>query len=143
MPDTFLKSLTLAVREEPTKLTPLQRAKSKLIQNLKQQLASAEAMVDGKPFMVPRTITIEEDGVRVRKQVNKPIKTWYWRDLAGQVRFSVRVANKAVEIEKGKTDIIVGKDEDLPETVTKVLKAVEAGELDKVLTAAVAQKTKS
>lgn len=95
-------------------------------------------MVKGEAYMVPRTITVEEAGLKTRKQINKPINTWYWRDSMGQVRFSVRVANKRIEIAKGSTDIIVGDDEALPQVVATVLKAVEAGELDKALAATVA-----
>lgn len=80
-------------------------------------------------FTVPRTITVEEDGVKIRKQINKPIKTWYWRDSIGQVRFSVRISNKRIELDKSKSDIVVGEDEKLPQVVATVLKAVEAGEL--------------
>lgn len=137
MAEPILKSLKLTEREEPSKQDPVERAKQKLIGNLREQQKAAEAMVRGERYMVPRTVTVEEDGQRVRKQVNKPIKTWYWRDTAGNIRFSVRVANKLVEIEKGKTDIIVGDDEKLPEIVGLVLKAVEAGELDKIVATAV------
>ncbi len=105
--------------------------------NLKQQQLAANAMVKGEAYMVPRMITVEEDGVKVRKQINKPIKTWYWRDSVGQVRFSVRVANKRIELSKGKSDIVVGGDKELPQVLATVLKAVEAGELDKAVTAAV------
>ncbi len=138
MPDTILKSLTFAAREENTDVDPFQRAKAKLIHNLKQQQLAADAMVKGEAYMVPRTITVEQDGVKIHKQINKPIKTWYWRDSVGQVRFSVRVANKRMELSKGKSDIVVGADEELPQVVATVLKAVEAGELDKAVTAAVA-----
>ncbi len=137
MPDTILKSLTFAAREENTDVDPFQRAKAKLIQNLKQQQLAADAMVKGEAYTVPRTITVEEDGVKVRKQINKPIKTWYWRDSVGQVRFSVRVANKRIELAKGSTDIVVGADEALPQIIATVLKAAQAGELDKAVAAAV------
>ena len=137
MPDTMLKSLTITAREDNADIDPVQRAKSYLIQNLKQQQLAADAMVKGEVYTVPRTVTVEEDGVKVHKQVNKPIKTWYWRDSVGQVRFSVRVANKRIELAKGSTDIIVGDDAALPQVVATVLKAVEAGELDKAVAAVV------
>ncbi|MBN4083169.1 hypothetical protein JYU08_00630 [bacterium AH-315-B06] len=144
MPDTILKSLTITAREDNADMDPVQRAKANLIQNLKQQQIAAEAMVNGEAYTVPHTITVEEDGVKVRKQINKPIKAWYWRDSVGQVRFSVRVANKRIELAKGSTDIIVGDDAALPNVVATVLKAVEAGELDKAVAAAVnARKSRS
>jgi len=58
------------------------------------------------------------------------------------MRFSVRVANKRIELTKGKSDIVVGLDEELPQVIATVLKAVEAGELDKAVAAAVAARKK-
>jgi len=142
MPDTILKSLTFAAREENADVDPVQRAKSNLIRNLKQQQLAADSMVKGEAYMVPHTITVDEDGVKVRKQIKKPIKTWYWRDSVGRIRFSVRVVNKRIELSKGKTDIIVGEDKELPQVVATVLKAVEAGELDTAITTAVAARKK-
>ena len=92
--------------------------------------------------MEPRNITVEENGQRVRKQVNKPIRTWYWRDAEGLVRFSLRVGNKPIEVDKDKTDIVVGDDKELPNVIDLVIKAVEAGELDRTLKTFL-QKTKT
>ena len=137
MTNELIKSLAIAEREQTRQLDPAERAKNKLIANLRHQLKAAEAMVAGETYMVPRTVTVDEDGVRMRKQVNKPLRKWYWRDTTGQVRFSVRVANRAIEIDKGKTDIVVGDDANLPVVLQTVLKAAEAGELDKQVAAAV------
>lgn len=142
MTNQLLKSLAIAERESFRKLDPAARAKNKLIANLRHQLKAAEAMVAGETYMVPRTVTVDEDGQRVRKHVNKPLRTWYWRDSTGQVRFSVRVANRAVELDSGKTDIVVGEDANLPTVVQMVLRAAEAGELDKQVAAAVNAKRK-
>ena len=61
----------------------------------------------------------------------------HWRDSVGKIRFSVRIANKRIELSKGKSDIVVGDDKELPQAIATVLKAVEAGELEKAVTAAV------
>jgi len=140
MANSILKSLKVVERAAHGKLDPVERAKQKLISNLRQQLKSAEAMVRGETYTVPRMVTVEEDGVRTRRQINKPIKAWYWRDAEGQVRFSVRVSNKVVELERGKTDILVGDDAKLPETVQLVLKAAEAGELDQAIKSSIEQR---
>ncbi|MDC1213877.1 hypothetical protein N8000_05320 [Rhodospirillales bacterium] len=137
MTNELIKSLAIAEREQARQLDPAERAKNKLIANLRHQLKAAEAMVAGETYMVPRNVTVDEDGVRMRKQVNKPLRKWYWRDTTGQVRFSVRVANRAIEIDKGKTDIVVGDDANLPVVLQTVLNAAEAGELDKQVAAAV------
>ena len=142
MPDLFLKSLNITEREERNAADPFTRMKHRLIANLRRQKRAADAMVRGEPYMEPRNITVEENGQRVRKQVNKPIRTWYWRDAEGLVRFSVRVGNKPIEIDKDKTDIVVGDDKELPNAIDLVIKAVEAGELDRTLKTFL-QKTKT
>ena len=90
-------------------------------------------MVAGETYLVTKMQTVEENGQKVRKPVERPIKHWYWRDSTGAVRFAVRVSNKRIELSKGKTDIIVGKDAELPNVIKKLIEAVNAGELDKVI----------
>jgi len=60
---------------------------------------------------------------------------WYWRDAEGNVRFSVRIGNKRLELVDGRFDIIVGEDCQLPVVIEKFISAVEAGELDKRIAA--------
>ncbi len=74
-----------------------------------------------------------ENGEKVRKPVKRPLKHWYWRDSTGAVRFAVRVSNKRVELSKGKTDIIVQNDTELPSVIKQVIDAVKAGELDAII----------
>ena len=57
------------------------------------------------------------------------------------MRFAIGHANKRLALDKGKTDIIVGDDKNLLAIVVNVLKAAEARELDRALTAAIASKT--
>jgi hypothetical protein len=92
--------------------------------------------------MQTRIVTVDEDGHKVRKPVQYPVRHWYWRDHEGKVRFCIRVFNKRLEIEKGKTDIIVGKDKDLPALVKSLLDAANAGEFDLHLKQAIAQRQK-
>ena len=84
--------------------------------------------------------TVEEDGQKVRKPIKHPVRHWYWRDNDGNIRFAIRVYNKRLEVEKGKTDILVGKDEDLPKTVQALLAAVNGGEFDSHIKKAVEQR---
>ena len=65
-----------------------------------------------------------------------------WRDREGNVRFCIRVFNKRMEFEEGKTDILVGKDTDLPKTVKAVIEATMVGEFDSHLKEAIAQRQK-
>jgi|TARA_Y100000294_G_scaffold176618_1_gene199522 hypothetical protein len=138
---SILKTLKLAEKEKG-QADPFRSARTRLIQNLETQLKCAEAMIKGETYMQARMETVEENGTKVRKTVNRPVRHWYWRDREGMVRFCIRVLNKRIEIDQGKTDIIVGKDEDLPKTVKSLLDAVNAGDFDEHLKHAVAQRKK-
>ena len=140
MTTALLKTLSIAQKEQIRKQDPFARAKQKLLTNLGHQLKSAEAMLAGETYIQPKTITVKVDGQNVRKEVNKPIRTWYWRDTNGKIRFAIRVANKAVELEKGKTDIVVGTEKELLTIIKTVQRAVEAGELDKLIETTITEK---
>lgn len=138
---SILKSLKLA-EEEKGQADPFRSAKTRLIQNLETQLKCAEALVSGEVYMETRIETVEENGTKVRKSVKHPIRHWYWRDSEGNVRFCIKVLNKRIELENNKTDIIVGKDENLTKTVKSLLDAANAGDFDEHLKHAVAQRKK-
>ena len=128
---TKLKSLNFVEPQAPAKSNPFDNAKRNLITNLNRQLAAANAMVKGETYTETRSEYVEgSDGQRTKQEIQKPIRKWYWRDYDGKVRFSLRVRNKAVEIEKGKTDILVGEDKQLPNAIKLLIEAVSAGELD-------------
>ena len=139
---SIFKTLKIAEVEKGT-ADPFLSAKTRLIQNLEIQLKCAEAMVNGKAYTVPSTKTVTDaDGVKKTVNVPHAPRHWYWRDSEGKVRFCIKVLNKRIEIEKGKTDIIVGKDKELPKTVKSLLDAANTGEFDELLKHAVAQRKK-
>ncbi len=129
----ILNKLNIAAEESRNQHNPFAKAKLNLLTNLAIQLKAAEAMVVGKPYLVTKMQTVEENGVNVRKPVERPLRHWYWRDSAGAVRFAVRVSNKRIELSKGKTDIVVGKDAELPSVIQQLIEAVNAGELDNAI----------
>lgn len=133
---TKLKSLNLVEAQQATKASPFDNARRNLITNLNRQLAAANAMVKGEIYTETRSEYVEgENGQRTKQEVKKPIRKWYWRDLDGKVRFRLRIRNKAVEIEKGKTDILIGEDKQLPNAIKLLIDVVCAGELDKQIKA--------
>lgn len=141
---SVLKTLNFVAEEDRNAHDPFKAAKGKLISNLETQLKCAEAMVAGDVHMITRMETVEgEDGEKIRKPVKRPIRHWYWRDSEGKVRFAIRVLNKRIELDKGKADILVGKDEELPKVVKALLDAVNAGELDEQVKKAVEQRKKA
>jgi hypothetical protein len=86
-PANILKSLNLVAEEDRNQTDPFKAAKQKLIQNLEPQLKCAEAMVKGETYMQARIETVEDNGVKVRKSINRPIRHWYWRDGEGKFGF--------------------------------------------------------
>jgi hypothetical protein len=138
----FSKSLKF-VEPETGEADPFSSAKSRLIQNLETQLKCAEAMVKGESYTVPVTKTVTgEDGTKKTVNVPHAPRHWYWRDRTGSVRFCVRLFNKRIELEAGKTDVLVGKDMELPKTVRAVIEAANAGEYDPQIKQALANRQK-
>lgn len=126
-----LKSLKFLEAQKEQKVSPLENARNLLVYNLNRQMAAANAMIKGEAYFETRSEYVEdENGQRIKQEIQKPIRKWYWRDQQDQVRFSLRVRNKVLEIEKGKTDVLVGDDKQLPSVIAVLLDAVKAGELD-------------
>ncbi len=126
-----LKSLKFLEAQKEQKVSPLENARNLLVYNLNRQMAAANAMIKGEAYFETRSEYVEdENGQRIKQEIQKPIRKWYWRDHENQVRFSLRVRNKVLEIEKGKTDVLVGDDKQLPSVIAVLLDAVKAGELD-------------
>lgn len=138
---SILSSLTLGAYN-PDTLDPVAVARENMLKALRVQLESAKAMVEGKPYLLTRkeTKTDPETGEVTKVDVKYPLRKWYYRDQAGVVRLNLKHSNKKLEVQKGKTDIIVGDDKELPATIELVMKAIEAGELDAVLDAAIKAK---
>ena len=116
---------------EKEEVDPFVAAKNKLIQNLQIQLNCAEAMIKGQAYTVPsaKTVTVDQ-GNKKTIAINQAPRHWYWRDGTGNVRFFILIFNKRIEFENNKTDILVGKDTELPKTVKAILDAAIAGEFD-------------
>jgi len=126
-----LKSLKFLEAQKEQKVSPLENARNLLVYNLNRQMAAANAMIKGEAYFETRSEYVEdENGQRIKQEIQKPIRKWYWRDQQDQVRFSLRVRNKVLEIEKGKTDVLVGDDKQLPSVISVLLDAVKSGELD-------------
>jgi hypothetical protein len=106
-----------------------------LIGNPGEQLKAAEAMVSGSEYKVKRQRweINEETGEKFRKEIEVPLRKWYWRDALGQVRFCLKVGNKRLALKGDDTNIVVGEDTALPKIIQTCMKAVEDGELDKAI----------
>ena len=130
---SVLHTLNIAADIDHSNVDPVMTARARLIGHLGEQLKAAEAMVDGTEYRVKRQRweTNEETGEKVRKEIEVPLRKWYWRDALGQIRFCLKVGNKRLALKGDDTNIVVGDDKALPKIIQTCMKAVEDGELDK------------
>ena len=102
----------------------------KLIENLDDQLAMAEALIKGEIYRKYKQVWIQnEHGERVSHDCEKRVRAWYWMSAAG-CYFSVFYGSRVMKLEGDNTAITVGTRDKLPEIIRTVIEAVKAGELD-------------
>jgi len=127
---TQLKSLTFAALPRLTAADPVIQRRNKLIVRLQQQIA----LVQDPQFTLTRQKWVtDEAGVKQLKEIRKRVKTWWKIDPTGAVVLTVRYGAKPIEFAPGKAGIAVGKKEKLIPTIETVIAAVEAGELDEMI----------
>ena len=115
--------------------TPETRARTKLLDALEVQIKAAEAEQRGEIYTVPKTnyVTDTTTGVRSKREVQVPVKPWWWKDMAGSTFIQLKYGTKKLEIAPGKFSIEAGSGEKLTTTLNIVMEAVRGGELDDAL----------
>lgn len=130
----ILKSLSLSVLPTTQRISPEQHRRNKLITKLSEQKLIAEADSDGiLPNIMHRRWVTTDGGSKALVDVPKRIKRWWFQDAVGNYLLAIRYGNKVLELEKGKGAIIVGKPDQLIPTIEKIIAAINAGELDALL----------
>ena len=111
---------------------PVIMRRAKLIMQLQQQRALAE-----NPTHIAFRQKWEraENGVKQIVERQKRIKRWWYVDPVGQCYLTINYGSKKLELEKGKSAIAVGSKDNLVATLSAVIAAVEAGELDAAISA--------
>ena len=111
--------------------------RNKLMERLSEQLKLAEATLAGKAFTLTRTVYVtNEAGERVTQEVPRRLRKWFWHNGEGTWFIELRYGGKVMKISGDKAAIEAGELADVPKTITTVMEAVKAGELDKALLAA-------
>ena len=128
---SILKNLSLSVLPTVQAVSPEQHRRAKLIRKLMEQKVIAEADCDGRePNIMQRRWVTTESGARAAIEVPKRIKRWWVKDDAGNCLLAIRYGSKLLELEKGKTAIVVGNPDQLVPTIEMIIAAINAGELD-------------
>jgi hypothetical protein len=128
---TQLKSLTFTALPRLAAADPIIQRRNKLILRLQQQIA----LVQDPNYVVTYQRWVEDEhGVKQLRDRKIRVRAWWRTDVTGNVVFTVRYGAKVIEFEKGKAAIAVGKKDKLVSTIETVIAAVQAGELDAILT---------
>jgi hypothetical protein len=127
-----LKKLTFTDHSQTrTKVDPVVRSRTKFAAALQTQIDIVEAQTKGETFTVERMRwKTNEDGERVRVAKQIEPRAWYWEE-DGVVYLLPKVGVRPLEIEKGKPTIKIGAPKELVATLSMLIAATEAGELDK------------
>lgn len=131
MTQSILSKLKLAVRPSKAVLTPLQAKQNKLIARLEEQKAIATCHLENESYVAYKEVSVsdEESGEKRKVKHPKKVKTWFYQ-VNNVYYFEIRYGNKALELQKGKTAIQIGKAENLLTTIDTIIEAVKQGELD-------------
>lgn len=138
---SILKTLKL------TAATPANPGKSefsfrtKLLRYLAEQRALAEAEIAGTPFSAIRRVTrTNEAGEKVRVDAPRQVRKGWFTDATGKLFFQLRYGAKPLEFAKGMNAVEVAERNALPDVIGSIIEAVNGGELDQQLTAAIAER---
>ena len=134
---TYLSKLTITQLKRPTKSTPQEQRRNKLIAKLDEQLALAEAQQQGKRYVVMKSAwTRDDSGNKTKIQREKIVRPWFWPDANG-MSMVVRYGAAPLELAKGKRALSAPGLEAIPDVIKTVIAAAKAGELDAAMDAAV------
>ena len=126
---SFLDKLAFTtVQKTATRVTvsPMDRARNKMINALILQQAIAEAEAKGEKYIITKT---KRDGTVTERS---PRKWWYM--VGDTVYMDLRYGNRLLDV-GGKSTVEVGSAENIIPTINIITDAVKAGELDKQILA--------
>jgi hypothetical protein len=121
---------------------PEDALRKKLITRLHEQKELAEAGLKEEQLTKARYkfVTDSEAGECKRVVVQKQLRRWWWTDEDGQVLLTLRYGNRPLAIAGDKNTIETGTLDKLPKVIDTIIEAVKAGELDRQLNAAMAER---
>ena len=87
----LLSSLKLVAATRVSRLTGTERRRLKLLDRIDDQIRCAESQLKNETYVVSRKIwQVDENGKDIQVTVPRKIRSWFWRDLSGQVFISLR-----------------------------------------------------
>lgn len=123
-----LKSLSFTALPTGSR-TPLDNRRMKTIERLLEQ----KALLENPNYVKVAKKWATVDGQRQLVEKQKRVLPWWRPTVNGSVVLFVRLGNKPIEFDKGKSGIAVASIEKLPGVIDTLIGAVRNGELDAVL----------
>ena len=132
-----LDKLKIVALAKQVKGTVEQERRKRLAEELTEQLKLAEAALGGVAYQRTKAAW-ETDAEGHRYRVQRPVTLRQWWTVAdgGVAQFGVRYGAVPLQLQPGKAAVEVAKLADLPVVIKTLLQAVEAGELDAAVAAA-------
>ncbi len=132
-----LDKLKIVALAKQVKGTVEQERRKKLAEQLTEQLKLAEAALGGMAYQRTKAAW-DTDAEGNRHRVQRPVKLRQWWTVGdgGTVQFGIRYGAVPLQLQPGKAAVEVAKLADLPVVIKTLLQAVEAGELDAAVAAA-------
>lgn len=138
---SILKSLKLATVAQVRAGASEFAFRDKLLRYLVEQKALAEAEIRGTTFSATKRVTrTNEAGEKVRIEAPRTVRKGWFTDAQGKLFLQLRYGAKPLELAKGLNAVEVASREALPETIGSITYAVNAGELDAQIKAAIAER---
>lgn len=124
-----LKSLTFAILPK-SQIDPVMDRRNKTILRLEEQ---KHLFNDPTFTRTVRTPSMAENGSRTFVEKQQRVLPWWVTMPDGSILFTIRSGWKPIELDKGKSAIVVLSKDKLPSVVDMLIYAVQNGELDEHL----------
>jgi len=138
---SILKSLKLTAATPANPGNSEHAFRTKLLHYLAEQRALAEAEISGTPFQATKKVTrTNEAGEKVRVDAPRQVRKGWFTDATGKMFFQLKYGSKPLEFAKGMNAVSVQDIKEVPVIIGSIIDAINAGELDPQLTAAIAER---
>ncbi|MDH5766677.1 MAG: hypothetical protein OEZ38_11740, partial [Gammaproteobacteria bacterium] len=113
---------------------PIESRRAKLIERLTEQKEMAQAMISGEPYLRYHDVWVDdpESGQKVKKQLPRKIRQWYWQQ-GDDYYLKVSYGARKLQLKNTMSTIKIGSIDKLVPTLEMLIVAVGGGELDKQL----------
>ncbi len=131
---------TKSNQHEPTE----QRLRRMLREKLMEQREMVEAELQGKQLVKTTTkyIPNKVTGELIQQEVPRQLRKWYWKEPDGTVCIHLLYGSIKLPINGENTTIEIKSLDELPKTIGVLMEAIDAGELDDALLAAMEERKK-